>query len=149
MSYLPTRCDVCSLVCLVPEQECLRGEAACPDCSAPTVVLPGCAYAASALPLFEDLRSYVRQAELSVVAAGELVLIMDRFGASHEAERALSRLSESVPALGPLLPILLSHPAELRQALSMLSTLISERAYARVSGMIEMRPATSVSRQRG
>lgn len=138
MHYVPVRCDACSVVSLVLEQSCQSGEAACPECRAPASVLPGCAYADDDLALFVELRGLLQQAELSPVEAGELVLILDSLVVSKDDQRALSNLLEHVPTLAPALPIVTSHPFKLRQALTLLSTLIHDRAFARVSGTVEL-----------
>jgi len=138
MHYVPARCDACCIVSLVLEQSCRNGEAACPECRAPASVLPGCSYAEDDLGLFGELRGLLQQAELSPIEAGELVLILDSLSGSKDDERAFSNLLEHVPTLAPALAIVANHPSKLRQALTLLSTLIHDRAFARVSGTLEL-----------
>lgn len=146
MHYVPARCDACCIVSLVLERDCRNGEAACPECRAEASVLPGCAYAESDLALFCELRGLLQQAELSPVEAGELVLILDSLTGSRDDRRALANLVEHVPALAPALDIVTSHTEKQRQAFTLLSTLIQERAFARVSGTLEL--AAEPHRQR-
>ena len=138
MRYVPARCDACGTLSLVLEQDCLSGEALCPECArARASVLPGCAYADSDLSLFSELRGLLQQAELSAVEAGELVLIIDSLTGGRDDERALANLVEHVPALNPALAIVRAHTDKLRQAFTLLATLIQDRAFARDSGMLE------------
>lgn len=137
MSYLPIRCDACLVVSLVAAKDCRRGEAACPECQAQASVLPGCSYAEHDLGLFEDLRGYLRQAELSDIEVCELAVMMDQLRTTNDPQTFVTLL-EYLPALGPALTILTTYPAKLRQALSMLSTLLNDRACARNSGTVEL-----------
>jgi hypothetical protein len=147
MRYLPARCDACCVVNLISEQACQHGETSCLDCGASASVIPGCAYSAEDLALFLQLRDVVEQAELSTVEAGELALIIDSLSGCSDDHRVFSNLMEHVPALAPALLVLTSHPSRARQALTLLSTMIQDRAFARVSGMLQMAPEQA--RQRG
>jgi hypothetical protein len=147
MRYLPARCDACCVVNLISEQACQYGETTCRDCGASASVIPGCAYASDDVPLFLELRSLVQQAELSTVEAGELALLMDSLSGGSDDQRVFCNLIEHVPALAPALLVLTSHPSRARQALTLLTTLIQDRAFARVSGMLEVAPVQA--RQRG
>jgi len=147
MRYLPARCDACCVVNLVSEQSCQSGETSCLDCGASANVVPGCAYSGNDFPLFLELRRLVQQAELSRVEAGELVLIMDSLSGSADDHQVFANLMEHVPALAPALLVLTSHPTRARQALTLLTTLLQDRAFSRVSGMVDV--PRELARQRG
>lgn len=147
MRYLPARCHACGVVNLISEQACPQGETTCLDCGASANVVPGCAYAAEDLALFLELRRLVQQAELSTVEAGELALLLDSLTGCSDDHRVFSNLMERVPALAPALLVLMSHPSRARQALTLLAMLIQDRAFARVSGVLELPYAAA--RQRG
>jgi len=144
MRYLPARCEACSGVTLVLEAICSFGETFCPECQAPASVLPGCSYSADDLPLFQELRGLLQRAELSATEAGEIVLILDSLSSTSDDRQTFSHLVDHVPSLAPAQVVLASHPAKLRQALTLLSTLIHELAFARASGTVNLRQARAV-----
>ncbi|RYZ07531.1 MAG: hypothetical protein EOO73_11140 [Myxococcales bacterium] len=107
----------------------------CPSCGGRATVLPGCAYAEEDLPLFQDVAGCFDAAELTVAEAATLTFALDTQDGRREAVELLAAWVEYVPGLSRFQPVLLSHPHKLRPALSMLGTLLAERALDRISSV--------------
>src|SRR5688572_26834250 len=53
--YVPTSCDDCNRVQLLPAEHCVGGHAVCPDCGGIARVLPGGSYAEADIAVFREL----------------------------------------------------------------------------------------------
>ncbi len=100
MTHLPTCCDACGLIALLPQSECLAGEFKCRICSGIGRVVPGCTYSADDSKLFADLSQAVSDANLSSAGAQQLALYSQRASASHtEPMVVLLELVHRLPSL--------------------------------------------------
>lgn len=131
-AYIPVFCQVCvqaQLQTLEPGKTPI-----CPNCGAPSVVIPGETYAEQDIPLFLRIESAVRDLNISRVLAERVVKqLEDSRRRTREVQAMLLEVVDLLPNLGFLLPALHTkkvpavRPQELPRAAGMLHTIASAR----------------------
>jgi len=108
----------------------MSGSLACADCGGLAHALPGESYTEADVPLFDDLVSMLKEADLTPTNAA--LLAQELEGRSYtEPGRSLRRLEQLLPSLG-ILELLVAHrPASMRKAEGILSLLLHALAGGR------------------
>src|SRR6185312_14464579 len=126
--YVPVQCNACTahrLQLVVP-----GGVPNCHACGQPATVLPGAAYGADDVELFDRIDVAVRRDVESALVGRRLARELARAAASHEkAESILLRVVDELPNLRFLIPALSVRPtaraerAMMTRAVGMLLTI--------------------------
>lgn len=123
MRFIPTHCDRCGRSNLTPERAFDTGVATCVTCVERMHTLPGESYASYDVPLFQQLESAIRQANLGPETVR--FLRTELLGRGRGAPgQALRSVIGSVPALAIFEIIVGSDPAALRKAEGILLILL-------------------------
>lgn len=136
MPYLPTTCDTCGRVRLMPTGDRVELHFSCVFCFGTARVIPGCSYADEDLPLFTELGQLVQEASISPVDAQRVVNDIERACAAGREHEAFATLGAWLPSLAPIHLAVEVDPARRRRALLMLGTILSGVAATRRSGVM-------------
>jgi len=130
MKLIPTHCQSCARSRLVSVDSLASGIVTCPDCGGLAHALPGESYVEADVPLFDDLVSMLREADIT--PANAALLAQELEGRSYtDPGRSLRRLEQLLPSLG-ILELLVAHrPASMRKAEGILSLLLHALAGGR------------------
>jgi hypothetical protein len=137
MIFLPGSCARCSNISLISSADCIDGKALCGACGAVVCVVPGAAYVEGEVPLFNQLCDVVQSAALASQRAEQLAVALAEAATSFGEQEAISVLTFWLPSIEPLKPMLTASASRSRLALSMLDTILWERARVRASGFVQ------------
>lgn len=129
MGLIPTYCDVCERSRLIDEGSIGGGEFKCPVCATQARSVPGSRYAADDRSLYDQLASIVREAGIGVANAAQLQARLD--GESESSTDQLLRLSQVLPSLAPIEPLIRDNANVARKAEGMLRTILAAIASQR------------------
>lgn len=136
---------------LIDAERVVEEQARCEECGYMAWALPGESYGPQARALFKDLEAVLSEARLSPLRAVELSA--ELASKSSHPGRGLLRLIQLLPSLAILELIVGSEPMMVRQAESMLASLLQAIATGRSrSGMMsaaEAPPAPRMTKRRG
>jgi hypothetical protein len=138
MFYLPIGCEECASVSLLESTACEGSRATCPYCLGAALVLPGSAYPEGDITLFGEISRFLDEAALTPPVAGQLLLALEEHLVLDARSDAvlLGKAVHAIPKLRGAAELLIAHPQRLRQALSMLATLLMHTALSRRSGIV-------------
>jgi hypothetical protein len=136
MIFLPSSCERCRSLQLISSADRVSGQALCCACGGPVTVLPVAGYPEGDVLLFNELLTLMEGSGITGVAAEQLATAAESARSSFDEPEALRVVAFRVPALAPLLPLLVASPGRPRQALSMLDTILRALAKKRPSGIV-------------
>jgi hypothetical protein len=134
MIFLPGSCERCRYIALISNHDCVSAQALCGACGGVVNILPGPAYPEGDVPLFEALLALVEASGIAGVEAAQAAMAIEDARSSFDEQSALRAISERLPALEPLGPLLAASPSRARQALSMLEVILRALSNERRSG---------------
>jgi hypothetical protein len=136
MHWLPTRCEACQRVDLLPARDGVEGKLPCPACGGIAHVVPGCSYAEGDVALFTELARVVSSGKVSLPEALRLTIDIERAAATGKEAEAFMAVARRLPLLEPMRLMLEAHPKRLRQALLMFATVLNALTLMRGSGTL-------------
>jgi len=140
MSHLPTVCDGCARVSLVPFAGPAQSTPDCPACGGARHVVPSCCYAPVDVELFEELSDAVAD-ELTPLEAEGLAIEVGRALWSGSHTEGLDALARRFPSVMPQALVAGDNQARKRRLLLMLKTIFEAVALTRRSGTLPLSAA--------
>jgi hypothetical protein len=128
--YLPAACTVCERVALILASS---GDATCSRCASPVAVVPGEAYCAADVPLFERIESIIHASALSSTDGDRVVrALVDVAARTRHPQRSLMMVVDAAPLLRFLKDSIKKERERLARAPGMVLTIVSARNQRRL-----------------
>jgi|GEM_PF-1960023 len=144
MIFHPSLCDRCRSIELISSEDRISSHPVCCSCGGPVTVLPVDGYPEGDVLLFNELLTQLEGSGIVGAEAEQLALSVEGARLCFDEAEALRVVAFRVPALSPLVPLLIASPGRPRHALSMLDTILRALARKRRASGIVRAPRSAL-----